>query len=329
MLVDGREQWRELMRSWDVDATQAGQKFDEICRAYAEPGRFYHRLDHVLSVLGTVASLASNAKNPNAVKLAAWLHDVIYESKASDNEERSAEYAERFCQELGIPEGERVAALIRKTKTHDAGDDPDAQVLLDADLAILGAGELDYRAYSENIRREYGWVSDAEYRTGRRQVLEKFLARPRIYNLLDHLEEPARRNMAAEIARLTNQSRTLTLLPDTFAICRLEANLAVPTWATAGGFFSITRTAEELSIACRQSLVPDGVRCERDWRCIKLEGPIPFTTVGVLASLIQPLAEASISVFAISTFDTDFVLVKAADLGRAENAWRQYGHIVR
>lgn len=123
-------------------------------------------------------------------------------------------------------------------------------------------------------------------------------------------------------------TRTLTLLPDTFAVCRSDADAAVPAWAT-GSFFSITRTADELSIVCLQSLVPDGIRCERDWRCFQLAGPIPFTTVGVLASLVTPLAEAGISVFAISTFDTDYVLVKAADLERAINAWRQCGHNVR
>ena len=124
------------------------------------------------------------------------------------------------------------------------------------------------------------------------------------------------------------QSRTLTLLPDTFAICRLEANAVVPSWATAGSFFSITRTAEELSIVCLQSLVPDGIRCERDWRCFKLAGPIPFTMVGVLASLVQPLAKAGISVFAVSTFDTDYNLVKSADLARTIAALRKCGHAV-
>ena len=77
---------------------------------------------------------------------------------------------------------------------------------------------------------------------------------------------------------------------------------------------------------CIQSLVPDGIRCERDWRCFKLAGPIPFSTVGVLASLLQPLAEAGISVFAVSTFDTDYLLVKAANLARAIDALREKGH---
>jgi uncharacterized protein len=117
----------------------------------------------------------------------------------------------------------------------------------------------------------------------------------------------------------------LTLLPDTFAICRLDADVVIPAWATANTFYSITRTAEELSIVCLQSFVPDGIRCERDWRGFKLAGPIPFTTVGVLASLVQPLAEAGIGVFAISTFDTDYLLMKAGDLARAIDALRQHG----
>lgn len=197
------QQWHELLRAWSVDRIKSDQKFAEISAAYAGPGRFYHTLDHVLAVLATVDFLASVGKNLNAVKLAAWLHDVIYDSRASDNEERSAEYAEQFCKELAIPEGHQVAALIRRTKTHDAGDDLDAKVLLDADLSILGADQPRYQAYAENIRREYAWVPEPEYRKGRRQVLERFLGRPRIYYFLSHLEQPARRSLSVEIARLS------------------------------------------------------------------------------------------------------------------------------
>jgi len=121
----------------------------------------------------------------------------------------------------------------------------------------------------------------------------------------------------------------LTLLPDTFAICRLEANAVVPSWATASRFFSITRTAEELSIVCQEYLVPDGIQCDLGWRCLQVAGPIPFTTVGVLASLVQPLADAGISVFAVSTFDTDYLLAKAVDQARTIEALEQKGHSVR
>jgi predicted metal-dependent HD superfamily phosphohydrolase len=198
-----RTLWQDLLQEWGIAPAQADQKFDEVCQAYSSPGRCYHTLEHVGHVLQAVEGLCPKATHPNAVKLAAWLHDSIYDSRASDNEERSAQYAERLCEELAIPQGDLVASLIRKTKTHEAGDDADAQVLIDADLAILGASEPAYRTYAEQIRREYAWVPESDYRRGRRGVLERFLARPRIYHFLDHLEEPARRNLAAEIAGLS------------------------------------------------------------------------------------------------------------------------------
>ena len=197
-----RRKWHDLLLSWAVDPSLADPAFEEVRELYAGPGRFYHPLDHVESVLEIIESLVSYARNLNAVKLAAWLHDVIYDPRASDNEERSADYAERLCEKFSMPDGRLVASLILKTKTHDAGDDPDAQVFLDADLAVLGANEPAYRAYSEKIRQEYAWVPEPDYRTGRRRVLQSFLSRPRIYHLLRPLEEPARRNIAAEIAQL-------------------------------------------------------------------------------------------------------------------------------
>ena len=108
-------------------------------------------------------------------------------------------------------------------------------------------------------------------------------------------------------------------LPDAYAICRLPANEPIPAWA-AGPFTSITRTSDELSIVCRQTQVPDDVKCERDWRCLRVVGTIPFSMVGVLASLLNPLAEADISVFTISTFDTDYVFVKERDVKKARHA---------
>jgi predicted metal-dependent HD superfamily phosphohydrolase len=197
-----RRKWHDLLRAWAVDAILADRTFEDICQRYAEPGRYYHTLHHVVSVLETVERLGSHARNLSAVRLAAWLHDVIYESRASDNEECSAEYAERLCEKLSVPEGRLVASLILKTKAHDAGDDPDAEVLVDADLVLLGANEAAYWTYAEQIRREYAWVPESEYRLGRRQILTKFLSRPRVFYLLTNLEESARRNLCAEIAQL-------------------------------------------------------------------------------------------------------------------------------
>lgn len=197
-----RQRWQDLLGLWGVDPGEANRSFEDIRGQYAGPGRFYHTLDHIRNVLDIVDRLGPLARNLNAVRLAAWLHDVIYNSRAADNEERSADYARRLCDAWSIPEGRLVADLILKTKGHGAGDDPDAQVLLDADLAILGAAEPDYSRYADQIRREYAWVQDADYRFGRCQVLKQFLDRPRIYELLSHLEGPARQNLSAEIARL-------------------------------------------------------------------------------------------------------------------------------
>ena len=120
----------------------------------------------------------------------------------------------------------------------------------------------------------------------------------------------------------------LTFVDGTFAVCRLGADAPIPPWATGGSFFSITRTADELSAVCRQDAVPEGVVGERGWRCLRVAGTIPFSVVGVLASLVAPLAEAGISVFAVSTFDTDYLLVKEKDFGEALDALRRSGHAV-
>ena len=117
---------------------------------------------------------------------------------------------------------------------------------------------------------------------------------------------------------------TLSVLPDTFAICRLDARAPIPAWAR-GDFVAITRTRDELSIVCAQANVPDGIACERDWRALRVEGKLDFALTGVLASLSAPLADAGISIFALSTFDTDYVLVKARDLEKGIYALENAG----
>jgi hypothetical protein len=121
---------------------------------------------------------------------------------------------------------------------------------------------------------------------------------------------------------------TLSLLPDPFAVCRLDAHAPIPGWAAARDFFSITRTCDELSIVCPQSDVPGEIKCERGWRCLKVEGQLDFALTGILASLAAPLADAGIGIFAISTFDTDYLLVKEKDLERAIAVLSQAGHTV-
>jgi len=107
---------------------------------------------------------------------------------------------------------------------------------------------------------------------------------------------------------------TLQIMAETLAVCRLDKAAQFPGWALAGGFFSVTRTSDELSVVCSQNLVPEGVKCEREWRGLKVLGPLDFVLTGILSSLATPLAQAGISIFAISTFDTDYLLVRDRDL---------------
>ena len=119
-----------------------------------------------------------------------------------------------------------------------------------------------------------------------------------------------------------------TLLAGRFAVCRLAADAAIPEWALRGALHCATRTSEELSIVCPAENVPAGVEANAPWSCFKIAGPIPFEQVGVLAAFIGPLAERGISIFAISTFDTDYVLVKEEFASRAMDALREAGHVL-
>ena len=110
-----------------------------------------------------------------------------------------------------------------------------------------------------------------------------------------------------------------------WAVCRLTADAELPAWVGTG-FVSVTRTPCELSIVCLESNVPEGVQAERDWACLQLQGPFAFTLTGVLASLLAPLAEARVPIFAMSTYDTDWVLVPAARLDEALQALTCAGH---
>jgi hypothetical protein len=121
---------------------------------------------------------------------------------------------------------------------------------------------------------------------------------------------------------------TLDLLPGSYAICRLDATAAVPSWATRPGFSSITRTADELSIVCATDAVPDAVHAQRGYRGLAVRGPLDFSVVGIVASLAGALAAAAISIFVVSTHDTDYLFVRDADLGRAVATLRDAGHAV-
>ena len=124
----------------------------------------------------------------------------------------------------------------------------------------------------------------------------------------------------------SQNSFRLSILNGHMSVCRLNPGFGVPDWAIKGGFCSVTRTEDELSVVCPEGFVPEGVRCEGGWRALKLEGPFEFSQVGVLSSVATPLAEAGVGIFAGSTFDTDYVLVKEEQLGSAVGALRERSH---
>jgi hypothetical protein len=123
-----------------------------------------------------------------------------------------------------------------------------------------------------------------------------------------------------------SRSVRFSVEPGEYAVCRLEARDAIPPWAMGEPLVSITRTEEELSIVCPVERIPSGVESDTGWVRLRLHGPFPLDAVGVLRSVLDPLADARISVFAISTFATDHVLVKRSHLTRAADALRAAGH---
>jgi hypothetical protein len=120
----------------------------------------------------------------------------------------------------------------------------------------------------------------------------------------------------------------IDVLPEPLAICRLDVDAALPAWATARPFFSVSRTHSELSIICPASQIPAGVPASLGWRALGLRGPFDFALVGITLSVAQPLAAAGVSIMPIATHDTDYVLVHGDQLARAVEALRAAGHLV-
>ena len=177
---------------------------------WSEPHRAYHDVTHLTAVLDVVDRYADLAPNPDRVRLAAWMHDAIYDPRAlSDaNERDSAEFAKGLLTTLGTPAdvAAEVARLVGLTAGHaSAADDPDGELLCDADLAILAAGDERYAEYAAAIRREYAHVPEETFRAGRTRVLRALLELPSIYRLAPlraAWEQRARANLTRELAEL-------------------------------------------------------------------------------------------------------------------------------
>jgi hypothetical protein len=118
----------------------------------------------------------------------------------------------------------------------------------------------------------------------------------------------------------------LSVLKDKFVVCRIDSFKQIPDTILQSPFYSITKTADEISIVCPEEFSPDNSLCERNWKCFKIHGPLDFAQTGIIASMTTPLAAARISVFAFSTYDTDYIMVKDADVELAIDILIKSGH---
>ena len=199
----GFDAWAALAGDSAISRTE----WAAVVEAWSEPHRRYHDLAHLAAVLGLVGELAEAAEDPDAVRLAAWYHDVVYDPGRDDNEELSAARAEAGLRGL-VPDGRvvEVARLVRLTAGHDPADgDRNGAVLCDADLAVLAGPPDAYATYASAIREEYGHLDDATFTAGRIAVLERLLALPALYRLPRVAAEwcpRARANLQAELALL-------------------------------------------------------------------------------------------------------------------------------
>jgi predicted metal-dependent HD superfamily phosphohydrolase len=202
----GFEAWARLAG----DSPTSRTEWAALVAAWSEPHRRYHDLAHLAAVLGLVDGLGAAAQDLDAVRLAAWYHDVVYDPERADNEDVSAQRARAGLR--GLVGDERVAEverLVRLTAGHDpAPDDVNGAVLCDADLAVLAGPPDAYAAYASAVRLEYRHLSDTEFTTGRIAVLEHLLALPALYRTQGarSWDETARANLTAELLLLMRRA---------------------------------------------------------------------------------------------------------------------------
>jgi predicted metal-dependent HD superfamily phosphohydrolase len=195
-------------RAWgDLGARPRDALHAELVARYAEPGRFYHTSQHLGECFAVFDTGAHLAERPAEVVVALWFHDAVYDTRAQDNEEQSARWAERELIDSGATTAvaERVAALVLATRHAAVPEGADAKLLVDVDLSILGAPEARFAEYERQVRQEYGWVPEEAFRRGRSQVLRSFLERDAIYGtawFAERLEAKARANLERSIREL-------------------------------------------------------------------------------------------------------------------------------
>ena len=201
----GQDRW---LRLWQLAGATGDPTrwYENLAQAYSEPHRHYHNQQHIAECLAEFDSARHLAQQPAAVELALWFHDAAYDPKASDNEERSAVMARNCLEASGLSKlGATVSELVIATKSHSTEAGPDAALMVDVDLSILGQDERRFAEYESQIRAEYRSVPELIFNFKRAGILKRFQARERIYAtdfFAAKYEQNARRNLERSIRQL-------------------------------------------------------------------------------------------------------------------------------
>lgn len=200
------ERWLALWKHTEAQG-DACEVYSVLTNLYSQPHRTYHTLEHIKFCLDEFEQVRHLAINLNAVELAIWFHDAVYDTGIGGNEEKSASLARILIKHALLPDsiGQQVTKLILATKHVAIPTSPDAQLMVDIDLSILGQSPDRFDEYERQIRQEYDWVSDDKFAAGRSAILKSFLARPKVYLtqfFRDKYEMQARKNIIGSITKL-------------------------------------------------------------------------------------------------------------------------------
>jgi predicted metal-dependent HD superfamily phosphohydrolase len=203
------ERWQAMLRALGVPPET--DTYSRLQSAYTEKHRAYHTPRHIDECLSLLDEFKHLAANPGEVECALWFHDAIYEPMSKSNEERSANWAAEFGRRVGVPSEsvDRIRAHVMATRHVALPVDDDSRLVVDIDLAILGADPSRYAEFEHDVRREYRWVPGIVYRSKRATILQSFLDRPRIYHsepAYERFEGDARTNLSGAIRALIGGS---------------------------------------------------------------------------------------------------------------------------
>jgi len=202
---DLKSQWIELVSKYSDNEKLTVDMFNSIIKCYNTPNRYYHNLDHIKTMLLEVKKFRRKVLDYDSMRFAIWFHDIVYDTKRSDNEEKSAEYAKDFLDNIKFEKLNKVSNLILKTKKHqidESVDDFDTKFFLDLDLLILGTSQELYHRYTEKIRKEYSYIPNEIFFLERAKILNTFLKEKKIFKTEEYFEEfenIARRNLQFEL----------------------------------------------------------------------------------------------------------------------------------